>query len=93
MPLPESFKTEDEFLGYCDIHSKTQRALFNIHHANTLYEMAGYPLLDFLDPNQVVPIHEAEMNTLLKIIERRRNSIEGVCEEIPATVVRLDDYR
>ena len=95
------FDYSSRFLRYCDVHSQTPRALFNIKDINRLYEMAGYPLLDVLDPNQVVvPIYETEMNSLLEIIERRRNSIESICEEIsttenetPGNVVHLDDYR
>ena len=94
------FDYSSRFLRYCKIHSQTQRALFNVKDANKLYEMTGHPLIDVLNPNQVISIQEEEMKPLLEIIERRRNSIESICEEIsttenetPGNVVHLDDYR
>lgn len=35
--------SDEELLGYAEIHSKTERALFSQKHANRLLEMAGQP--------------------------------------------------
>lgn len=35
--------SNEELLGYTEIHSKTERALFSPEHANRLLEMAGWP--------------------------------------------------
>lgn len=33
--------SDKEFIGYCQLHSKTPRALFHIKHIRRLYELAG----------------------------------------------------
>ncbi|HLA23700.1 MAG TPA: hypothetical protein VJZ93_04160 [Candidatus Nanoarchaeia archaeon] len=90
MPTPEPFKDDDEFFRYCRTHSETPRALFHRNHFNYLRELMGEkPVKGY----EFLAIHEEEMNGILEIIERRKNSIEGVCEKIPCNVVRLEDYR
>jgi len=43
MSFDNAFETEDEFLDYCDNHSRTPRALFSIDHARRIYEIAELP--------------------------------------------------
>ncbi len=35
--------TNDEFIGYCRIHCKTERALFNADDVTRIYGLAGLP--------------------------------------------------
>ena len=77
--------TLDDFLGYCKLHSQTSVAGFHVNHANALYSMAGYPLIQSSDIAQnylVISIYEPEMNEILEIIERRRNSIDVKFERV-----------
>ena len=90
MPLPEPFENNEEFMGYCRLHSKTPRALFHVKQVNALYEMAGIDLYNIEDPltPKFISIYSGEMESLFEIIERKRNSVGA-----PKTVVNLDDYR
>jgi hypothetical protein len=54
--------TDKELLGYTEIHSRTERALFSPEHANRLLEMAGQ--LGRVDG--WVAIHEREADILIK---------------------------
>lgn len=38
--------TDDFFLGYVEIHSETDRALFSREHVRRLHELAGVPVPD-----------------------------------------------
>jgi len=59
-----------DFLGYCEIHSRTPRALFSIHHVDKLcklirqepYDSSSGPRPGF------VSIHEEQMRKLLELI-------------------------
>lgn len=42
---------ERSFLSYCEMHSKTPRALFSIKDINKLCELAGYPTHDISNPS------------------------------------------
>lgn len=35
--------TDAELPGYCEIHSRTERALFHSNHLNRLLALAGHP--------------------------------------------------
>jgi hypothetical protein len=35
--------TNDEFIGYCEIHCTTERALFSGTHVNRMLDLAGFP--------------------------------------------------
>ncbi len=52
---------DDDLIGYCDLHCKTERALFHWTHINRMIALAGYPK-DFvreLDGSvQWVSLHE-----------------------------------
>jgi hypothetical protein len=37
---------DTEFLGYCDIHCETPRALFSYEHCVRLYRLAGHDVAD-----------------------------------------------
>lgn len=39
----EAFPTPEALVGYFEIHSKTERALFHWTHIRDLYELAGRP--------------------------------------------------
>ncbi len=76
--VPKNFSNLEEFLGYCKIHSESERALFHIIQVNAICKMAGYPIYDINDKltSNFYPIHESEMNEILEIIRNRKNSIE-----------------
>ena len=71
------FEDLDKFLGYCEMHCKTPRALFSIEHANILYELIGFPTYNKYDPTNpdFVPIHEDEMNEILNRIKNKNPDI------------------
>ena len=79
--VPNPFKNLQEFLGYCATHSETPRALFSYAHARTLLKMADYPVEEINEMN-FISIHEGEMNEILDIIKRKRNSIEAKFERV-----------
>lgn len=35
--------TDSELIGYCELHCKTERALFHADHVNRMLELAGHP--------------------------------------------------
>ena len=35
--------TDDELIGYCEIHCETPRALFHFGHINRMIKLAGFP--------------------------------------------------
>ena len=70
--LPQGFSKVDDFLGYCQEYSQTQRALFSFEQVNSLLKMAGrYPIEKTLFPD-FIPAYWEEMNPLLEKIEKRK---------------------
>ncbi|HJZ18831.1 MAG TPA: hypothetical protein VJ208_01895 [Candidatus Nanoarchaeia archaeon] len=78
--IPKPFGNLDEFLGYCELHSKMEIAKFSVHHIYALYKMAGYSDEEFPKPlendRSVCFLHYETLKPILGIIERRRNSLE-----------------
>lgn len=70
--------TDEEFLGYVEFHSKSERALFHVDDANRLFELAGSSkrfvsfgggMIDF------VPLHYSVIEDILREAkERGKNS-------------------
>lgn len=101
------FENIEDFLGYCELHSRTERALFSGQHINCLYELAGIvPPYQIVDAGQLFDsIPYEEMEEIIDIIENKRNSTEGKFErkdsgrtpekpkEVSGNIVCLDDYR
>jgi hypothetical protein len=58
------------FIGYCDIHCETDRALFSYEHCVRLYRLAGH---DVDDPTTqgFHAMHEAEAKPLIKQARER----------------------
>ena len=66
--------TDEQFLGYCDIHCETPRALFSYEDCVRLYRLAGH---DVADPTTqgFHAMHEEEAKPLIaKARERLRGS-------------------
>lgn len=40
--------TDEELLGYVELHSKTERALFHVSHINRLLELSGHPKVSWV---------------------------------------------
>jgi len=80
--LPKNWNNLEDFLGYCEIHSETQRALFHIEQITALYKMAGYPIDDLPDEisgktmGNFYPLHSDYMKPFIEIIRNRKSSIE-----------------
>src|SRR3990167_1108524 len=73
LKIPKKFGSIENFLEYCVSHSKTSEPFFDISDANLLYETAGRPQLNVFGRSKRVPIYEAEMNELLKMISKKIN--------------------
>lgn len=64
--------TDSEFLGYVEIHSRTERALFSQAHAQRLLRMAGNPPNFQLDPREaLVSIHDDVADELVQMARER----------------------
>ena len=66
--------TDSELIGYCRLHCRTPRALFNGKQVNRMIELAGFPdgwLTDIVDDPEIwIPVHE-EMLELCDLAEKR----------------------
>ncbi len=63
---------DDELIGYCELHCKTERALFNADHINRMVRLAGLAHLN----QPVVGWHSMhdEMATLCKMARAAREA-------------------
>lgn len=65
-------QTDESFLNYCEIHCRTERALFCGTDARRIYALAGYDVV-FSDED-FYSIYEVEMTPLIeRARERLRN--------------------
>ena len=61
---------DDHFLGYCNLHSRTERALFSPDHVNRLFDLAGderagrCEMWVSMGPDFVDPLVDAAMGRL-----------------------------
>lgn len=63
---------DNELIGYCDIHSETERALFHGKHVNRMLELAGRD--ERVPEEQFYSLHD-EMKELVRAARAlRRNS-------------------
>lgn len=79
--------TDMELPGYCEIHCRTERALFHSKHLNRMLELAGHPA----DYQQTVPegwhtVREETMDPLINLARQRmskdKNSERREDEEV-----------
>jgi len=66
--------TDNVFLGYCDIHCETPRALFSYVHCVRLYRLAGH---DVPDPETqgFHAMHEEEAKPLIATARERLKAL------------------
>lgn len=73
--------SDESFLGYCAIHSQTDRALFHWTDVARLYRLAGEPLdADIPEdgaPNVFWAMHEDEAQPLIKKARERLRDAEN----------------
>lgn len=62
--------TDRELIGYCRLHCKTERALFNANHVNRMLELAGHPDGFVKRVNGWLSVHD-EMLELCDLAEKR----------------------
>jgi len=63
--------TDEEFLGYCDIHCETPRALFSEAHCVRLYRLAGEEVFDPSRATRFYAMHAAEAKPLIEKARER----------------------
>lgn len=63
--------TDEELIGYCDLHCESERALFNAEQINRMISLAGHPE-DYVRqvPDGWYSIHD-EMKNLVKLARER----------------------
>lgn len=66
--------TDDELIGYADIHCETPRALFSNTHLRRLLELGGWPVPDAVSrwPDGWHSAHADVMKSLLAEIRAKR---------------------
>lgn len=70
--------TDDELPGYCEIHCRTERALFHSKHLNRILALAGHPP----DYHKTVPegwytVRENTMDPLIKLAREHMAAAEN----------------
>lgn len=69
-----SLDSDDDFLGYVDLHSKTERALFSREHVLRLIKLANVPEGQYpLPMASFISVHADEARPL---IERARRQLK-----------------
>jgi len=64
-------KTDEDLLGYCEIHCKTERALFHHTDIERVYALAGCPRTFHPEYEDFVTVFEDEMMPLIKLARER----------------------
>lgn len=70
--------SDDELIGYCEIHCKTERALFHVSHVERIYKLAGrqsplsLPAFVSVGPDTMLP--------LVALARKRPNAWDRVSE-------------
>jgi hypothetical protein len=84
--------TDDELVGYCDIHCETPRAMFSREHANRMIALAGYPknFVREVPEYQKFLSAKSEMKELCRLARVRK---ELLASPQPYNVVSLSQYR
>ena len=59
--------TDDELIGYCDIHCETERALFSVTHINRMIDLARLPPDGKLQGNGFYSMH-GQMKELVRLV-------------------------
>lgn len=72
--------TDAEFLGYVDLHCRTERALFAREHVDRLYQLAGLPPIrwecrqhGWFAPPSFVAVRPSVANPLIEAARKRLN--------------------
>lgn len=68
---PKEDWSDEEFLGYVDLHSRTERALFHAEHVRRLYKMAGRPAPSGLGENEFVAVYHDHAERLIKLARKK----------------------
>ncbi len=64
--------TDQELPGYCEIHCRTERALFHSKHLNRMLELAGHPDGYFKTvPEGFHAVYSETMDPLIKLARER----------------------
>jgi hypothetical protein len=72
--------TDDELIGYADIHCETPRAIFHVNHINRLIRLAGNPNgLQEFEHNPDSPFFHAHENFIKPLVKlaRERTLLEA----------------
>ncbi len=64
--------TDDELIGYADLHCRTERALFHRDHVNRLLTLAGAAFR--LGVDEWIAVHADVMLPILDKIKNRRGA-------------------
>lgn len=62
---------DEELLGYFELHSRTERALFSRDHIVRLSKLAGYPVKDVSRLPQFIAVHEPVAKPYIERARRR----------------------
>lgn len=70
--LPLSSQSDEDFLGYVEIHSQTERALYSGRDINRLLKLAGNPpgFVKSVDEKGFYSLHEPEARPLIDAAKR-----------------------
>lgn len=62
---------EEKFLGYCEGHSRTPRALFSKEDISRLYDLMGHGPLDLSSKTirDFAPIYKGQMEEIIDLIK------------------------
>jgi Multiubiquitin len=86
--------TDEELIGYCDLHSRTDRALFHRDHVRRMFELAGEPVPEI---PEWVSVPAWDMEPLVKAARARcskrvmKIDINGRTHEVDKDVLTYAD--
>ena len=63
--------TDEQLIGYCEIHCRSERALFHADHINRLLELAGHPENYVRRVSGWLSLHDDAMMPLCKLARNR----------------------
>lgn len=72
--------TDDDLPGYCEIHCRTERALFHSSHLNRMLALAGHPPgFHKCVPDGWHVVREHTMDELVSLARERQQSAAARC--------------
>lgn len=81
---PDPMDDDDFFIGYCELHSETPRALFHKDHIARILRLAGYEEAAQATEAQMIEFeaaHDDEMHPLCKQARERLREAERLARE------------